>query len=137
MSPTQPRRRPGLAAALALLGCAAAHAACPPPPAAARTVEGNGVQAAWWPEPATLAVAQPFVLHVQLCPADAVLLRVDAQMPEHRHGMNYRPSVQPLGLGRWRAEGLLWHMSGRWELRLDVQLQGGSPQRLLQPVVLP
>lgn len=137
MSPTQPRRRPGLAAALALLGCAAAHAACPPPPAAARTLDGNGVQAAWWTEPGTLAVAQPFVLHVQLCPVDAQLLRVDAQMPEHRHGMNYRPSVQPLGAGRWRAEGLLWHMSGRWELRLDVQLQGGSPQRLLQPVVLP
>ena len=136
MSQTFPRRRFGLAA-LALLGSATAHAACPPPPAPARAIEGNGVQAAWWPEPAILAVAQPFALLVQLCPVDAVLLRVDAQMPEHRHGMNYRPSVQPLGQGRWRAEGLLWHMGGRWELRLDVQPQGGAPQRLLQSVLLP
>ena len=137
MRPIHPCRWLGLAAALALLGWATAHAACPASPATAHNIEGNGVQAAWWPEPAALAVSQPFALLVQLCPVDAVLLRVDAQMPEHRHGMNYRPSIQPLGQGRWRAEGLLWHMSGRWELRLDVQAQGGAPQRLLQPVLLP
>jgi hypothetical protein len=72
---------------------------------------------------------------MQLCPADAQLLRVDATMPEHRHGMNYRPTVKPLGDGRWRAEGLLWHMSGRWQLRLDVRAQG-SDHTLVQSVVL-
>jgi len=36
-------------------------------------------------------------------------------MPEHRHGMNYRPEVKPLAPGRWRAEGLLFHMPGKWE----------------------
>ena len=129
-------RRLDLAGALALLGAATAHASCPPPPAAAHTVGGDSVQAAWWPDPAVLTVARPFALTVQLCPVDAVLLRVDARMPEHRHGMNYRPSIKPLGQGQWRVEGLLWHMSGRWELRLDVQAQGVE-QRLLQSVVLP
>ena len=42
-------------------------------------------------------------------------LRVDATMPEHRHGMNYRPSVRQVSPGRWRAEGLMFHMPGRWE----------------------
>jgi hypothetical protein len=54
-------------------------------------------------------------------------------MPEHRHGMNYRSSLQPLGGGVWRAEGLLWHMAGRWELRLDVELAGAK--HTLRPAV--
>ena len=129
-------KRALLLGAWALLGVAAARATCPSAPAGAQTIEGSGVQAAWWPEPAPLGVARPFAVLVQLCPAEAQLLRVDARMPEHRHGMNYRPSIQHLGQGRWRADGLLWHMSGRWELRLDVQAQG-APQALLHSVVLP
>jgi len=73
---------------------------------------------------------------VTLCPAAARLLRVDATMPEHRHGMNYRPSVQALGDGVWRVEGLLWHMAGRWELRLDVDA-AGAVHTLRQSVTLP
>jgi cytochrome c peroxidase len=42
-------------------------------------------------------------------------LKVDAHMPEHRHGMNYAPKVAALGPGRWRAEGLMLHMPGKWE----------------------
>lgn len=94
------------------------------------------VQAVWQAQPATIVVGQPFALLITLCPADAQLLRVDATMPEHRHGMNYRASLKPLGDGRWRAEGLLWHMSGRWELRLDV-LSQGAEHRLRQSVQLP
>lgn len=109
---------------------------CPPPPPGAQGIVDGPVRAAWQPEPAPLLVGQPFALRVTLCPRDAQLLRVDASMPEHRHGMNYRPSIQDLGAGVWRAEGLLWHMSGRWELRLDVQSQGAS-HRLVQSVLLP
>ena len=43
-------------------------------------------------------------------------LKIDAHMPEHRHGMNYKPTVKPAGPGRWHAEGLLFHMPGKWEL---------------------
>ena len=41
-------------------------------------------------------------------------LKVDALMPEHRHGMNYAPKVTTLAPGRWRAEGLMLHMPGKW-----------------------
>jgi cytochrome c peroxidase len=42
-------------------------------------------------------------------------LKIDAHMPEHRHGMNYAPKVATLAPGRWRAEGLMLHMPGKWE----------------------
>jgi sugar lactone lactonase YvrE len=47
-------------------------------------------------------------------------LRVDAAMPEHRHGMNTEAVVTPRGGGRFGVEGLLLHMPGRWEIRFDV-----------------
>jgi hypothetical protein len=77
-----------------------------------------------------------FALTVDVCPADARLRRVDATMPEHRHGMNYRPGVKPAGEGRWRVEGLMFHMAGAWELRFDVETPGG-PRTLRQPLHLP
>lgn len=125
-------------AALTLVAAALgdAQAACPPAPPGAQLITQGAVQAAWWAEPAPITVGKPFALRLQLCPADAQLLRVDATMPEHRHGMNYKPSLKALGGGRWRAEGLLWHMAGRWELRVDVQA-AGAEHRLLQSLTLP
>ena len=126
-----------LAASFALLAslAATATAACPAPPAGASVMADGSVQAAWQVEAGAIAVGRPFAIIVLLCPADAQLLRVDASMPEHRHGMNYRSSLKPLGDGRWRVEGLLWHMAGRWELRLDLQSLG-LEHRLRQSVLL-
>lgn len=130
-----PRRSALVCPVSALCWAAGAATACALPPEAGERLTAGPVQAAWRADPAELAVSRPFALLVTLCPADAKLLRVDATMPEHRHGMNYRPSVQPLGDGRWRAEGLLWHMGGRWELRLDVD-SGGATHSLRQSVAL-
>jgi hypothetical protein len=41
-------------------------------------------------------------------------------MPEHRHGMNYQPGLEPMGGGRYRSEGWLFHMPGRWEFVFDL-----------------
>ena len=110
----------------ALLLCAALPvAACPLP---APALQQGAVQAAWQVDAAPISVGRHFAITVQLCPASAVLARVDATMPEHRHGMNYRPSVKRLGDGRWRVEGLMFHMPGRWQLRLDVQADGAAAQ---------
>jgi predicted TIM-barrel fold metal-dependent hydrolase len=110
-------------------------AACPAAPAGAQTIEQPPLRVDWWPQAGSIAVSQPFVLQLALCPARAELLRVDATMPEHRHGMNYRPKLVAEGEGRWRAEGLVWHMPGRWELALELRLDG-QVQRLRQSVVL-
>lgn len=114
---------------------ALAAVACPTSAADGAALAAGPVQLAWRSEPAQLAVGRPFTLLLRLCPADAVLLAVDATMPEHRHGMNYKPSLMPLGEGRWRADGLLWHMSGRWALRFEVKL-AGTTQSLQQDVHL-
>ena len=120
-------------AALVFLGAASAHAACPLP---APALQQGGVQATWTVVDAPIVVGRHFALDVQVCPANATLARVDATMPEHKHGMNYRPSLKPLGNGLWRAEGLMFHMPGRWVLRLDVQADGRTEQ-LLDTITLP
>lgn len=108
-------------------------AACPLP---APMMKTENVQAAWKVEGGPIAVGRHFAIDVQVCPVGAVLTRADASMPEHRHGMNYRPSLKPLGDGRWRVEGLMFHMPGRWELQLDVRATGRS-ERLLDTIMLP
>lgn len=100
------------------------------------------MQAVWKVEGATPAGViengKLFAIEVRVCPASAVITRVDATMPEHQHGMNYRPSIQRIGAtqdGRWRADGLMFHMPGRWELRFDIQADGRI-ERLTDTVLL-
>jgi hypothetical protein len=84
---------------------------------------------AFRPDPAPIAVSKHFALDIVVCAksgAAATGLVVDAQMPAHRHGMNYRPTVAARGGGRYRAEGLLLHMPGAWEFRFDVRTTQGS-----------
>jgi hypothetical protein len=69
--------------------------------------------------PARVVVGEPFSVEVAVCPAAGGLV-ANAHMPEHRHGMNYKPAVKALGSGRFRTEGWLFHMPGRWEFLFDV-----------------
>ena len=83
-------------------------------------------------EPLRIEVGEPFSLLVNACTrADrpAELVNVDAQMPDHKHGMNYRPTIVSLGSGRYRVDGMIFHMPGRWELSLDVR-DGEESERL-------
>ena len=78
-------------------------------------------------KPDAIAVSQHFALDIAICGktgAKVENLRVDAQMPEHRHGMNYAPAVKPTGQNRWRAEGLMFHMPGKWEFAFEVRADG-------------
>lgn len=45
---------------------------------------------------------------------------VDAQMPDHGHGMNVAPTMVLEKSRECRAEGMLFHMSGRWEVDVDI-----------------
>ena len=100
-----------------------AGAACTLPMQAGWQQLAQGPVRLAWRTPRIVA-GEMFALQLALCPAHARLVAVDATMPDHRHGMNYAVRLQPLAAARWRAEGLLWHMSGRWELRFDVELDG-------------
>ena len=98
---------------------------------AVRTIESANYTVAFRTVPEPIGVGAHFAIDFAVCPrakAEAPrAVRVDATMPEHRHGMNYRPVVtaQPDGRSvRYRAEGLLFHMPGRWVLTFDVDGNG-------------
>jgi hypothetical protein len=80
-----------------------------------------------------IAVGEHFALDVAACAKNGAttpeLLRVDARMPAHRHGMNYVPRVRATAPGRWQADGLMFHMPGLWEFRIDLRA-GGVTDRL-------
>jgi hypothetical protein len=97
---------------------------------------GEGWQIAWRAAPSPVPVGKHFALDIALCAPPGLALpaalRVDATMPEHKHGMNYRPSVKAQGAGLFRAEGLMFHMPGRWELAFEWRDTSGATRRLAQ-----
>ena len=111
---------PGLAAAAD--GCGAALGA------GAARAESEHYAIVYRTVPDPVAVGRPFALDAVVCPKSGSVpltgLRVDAQMPAHRHGMNYRPTVTAEGAGRYRAEGLLFHMPGQWQFVFDFDAPG-------------
>jgi hypothetical protein len=79
---------------------------------------------AFRPDPLRIEVGEPFALLFNVCTKSGSageLVAVDAQMPEHKHTMNYHPSIVSKGDGRFRAEGLVFHMAGHWEISIDVR----------------
>jgi hypothetical protein len=93
---------------------------------------------AFRPDPMLIEVGTPFALILNVCtkrgqPAELVAL--DATMPEHKHGMNYKPTIVRGQDGRFRAEGLMFHMPGRWEVTFDVRVDAES-ERLSHDILL-
>lgn len=52
--------------------------------------------------------------------ADVRSVTVDAQMPEHHHGMNVAPVISLERDGTAKSEGMLFHMIGKWEVDVDI-----------------
>ena len=93
---------------------------------------------AFRPEPMRIEVGEPFALLFNVCTKNgnpAELVAVEATMPEHKHGMNYRPTIVAAGDGRYRAEGMVFHMPGRWEVAMDVRA-GEESERLSHEIIL-
>ena len=115
-----------LAAALALGLAAGQAAACDRPQGwtGGERIAG-ALWTAWWrSEPAPIPVGAHFSIRFHLCGPPVDRVGVSGWMPDHRHGMNYRPGVTLKGLSG-KAEGLMFHMPGRWELSLDVRGAAG------------
>jgi YtkA-like len=90
-------------------------------------------------DPPTLKVGQFFAAEVIACrapggePVREVL--IDATMPAHGHGMNYRPSSIRTGDGHYRFTGLMLHMPGAWQITVDL-VQETKRSRLVHGVNL-
>lgn len=97
--------------------------ACADIAAEARQIQAAGFRLIVTPNPAPIPLNRPFALDIRLCDGRMAefpqLTAVDARMPAHRHGMNYKPTLTKLDWGHYRAEGLLLHMPGDWEFSFD------------------
>jgi len=69
-----------------------------------------------------------WVLTVRTVSGDPVTtaeISVLGGMPLHDHGMPTRPRVsENLGEGRYRLEGMRFHMNGEWEVSVTVKADG-------------
>ena len=93
---------------------------------------------AFRPEPMRIEVGEPFALLFNVCTKNgnsAELVAVDAQMPEEKQGMKTKPTIVAAGDGRYRAEGMMFHRPGRWELAIDVRA-GEESERLTHEIIL-
>jgi len=115
---------------LALLAPAAQ--ACELPGGAAQSLESSAYTILY--RTPALRVGEHFAVEFAVCPTPEQV-RVDAWMPDHRHGMNYKPTVAAQGGGRYRADGLMFHMAGRWEFVFELR-SGGRTERLAHSVRL-
>lgn len=141
MTATRRRMRLLSLAAMIAVGAPITGQACEPALAgeAAGVLRSASRVVAYRTEPGRIAVGEPVAIEVSVCavgearPVES--LAVDADMPAHRHGMNYRPSVVALDGARYRAEGLLFHMPGLWRLIIELRA-GDGVERLTGELVV-
>mgnify|MGYP001281158927 CR=1 FL=1 len=116
----------------ALLAMAMGSAgACEPPALSglSRLIDGERHVIGFRTDPETVRVGEFFAVEYSVCRRDgnpAGETAIDAMMPEHRHGMNFRPASVPAGPGRYRAEGLMFHMPGLWRYMFEIRGDGGE-----------
>ena len=79
-------------------------------------------------DPIEINKIHAWVLSVRTSSGDPVTtaeISVLGGMPLHDHGMPTRPRVtEYLGEGRYRLEGMRFHMNGRWEVSVTVKADG-------------
>ncbi len=59
-------------------------------------------------------------------PVTGLKFKLDATMPEHRHGMMTKAQHKELGEGIYQSEGMKLHMPGSWEIRADAKGDAGE-----------
>lgn len=62
-------------------------------------------------------------------------VRVDADMPAHRHGMNTKAEVFDRGRFEYVVEGMLFHMKGDWVITVELT-DGGVTEKAEFPVLI-
>ena len=111
------------ALAVALLGVVLPGVACELP-AGGYFVDSPRYSLSYRTQPARISVGEHFALDFSVCAKDGRLapnsVAVDAWMPAHKHGMNYKAGVKSYGGGRFYATGLMFHMPGQWQFLFDI-----------------
>jgi hypothetical protein len=128
-----------LALAAVLLAPLPSFAACPEAAQGFARLSTSEAEIAYRWQPDALKVGQFFTMDVIACrmPGRGAVqtVVVDAQMPAHGHGMNYRPTAIESGPSQFRMSGLMLHMPGRWRLTVDL-VQADRRTRLTHDIDL-
>ncbi len=100
----------------------------------------EGYAVAFVPSVWPITVGKHFSLSIQICSPTGKTtpstVQVNADMPIHKHGMNYRPTVIDLGGGSYRADGLMFHMPGKWRFLIELGNESQNIQLLRELDVL-
>ncbi len=116
-------------AAILLTATTVPALACADIPVSARIIEGPHFKVITLSDPVPIPLNAPFALDIWICDGRTLaelprLTHVDAQMPAHRHSMNYQARITKRDWGVYRAEGLLLHMPGEWEFSFELRRRG-------------
>lgn len=118
-------------AVLAGIAAAAGECAAPPGFVPRERLEAAGIVLLYRTVPAAIELGRHFAVEAVVCDGRPGVaphgLRVDARMPEHRHGMNYRPRVSStLGRPLGRRGAAVPHAR---TVAAALRRGGGRPQR--------
>jgi len=130
-------------AGMALWGCGDDHELHNHPDGSSAAAPGEGPRegttddgrfvARYQPTPDPIPFNEHFELTVEIEGwQPGVSLALDFVMPSHGHGMTTTPGVEHLGEGLFSVVGLLLHMTGAWELYVDLT-EGGVRERIVLP----
>ncbi|MEM9555215.1 MAG: hypothetical protein AAGC60_13250 [Acidobacteriota bacterium] len=94
------------------------------------------------PEPSPIPLNELFAIDVRVTAADdpntlveRAVVTASGWMPDHKHGATLQPQITSRGDGTAHGVGFLFHMPGRWELRLGVAVDGAM-ERVALPIDL-
>lgn len=119
-------------ALLGLLALSACGGESTSPERSAKTAAGL-YTVAWSTDPEQIPFAELFALDVEITnaaggPVDGATLSLAVEMPAHGHGMQTTATVEPRGDGRYRIEGMKFHMRGTWKLAFTVDAPAGKDE---------
>ena len=103
-----------------------------PDPTTARPTDHGRYRVAWSSALQPLAINRmhAWVIHIANAagdPVEGAVLHVSGGMPDHDHGLPTAPrATADLGQGNYRVEGMKFHMSGVWEVVIDVEAAAGA-----------
>jgi hypothetical protein len=104
-------------------------------PTVRQTIDAPNFIVAYEPSVWPIPVGKHFAVRVEVCsknPSDLVsAFKIDADMPAHKHGMNYKPSVIKQSETIFLAQGLMFHMPGQWRVQFEFE-SGTTPSQKIR-----
>ncbi len=80
-------------------------------------------------DPSPIPLSEPFTMRTLVTEPNGMWVEdatvvVNAEMPDHGHGMNTAPTTTYEGDGVYVTEGMLFHMPGDWQINIDITAKG-------------